>query len=176
MDALQAIRTRRSIRVYQDKPVPEELVQQILTAAMYAPSAGDARPWQFVVITDCKLLRQIPTVHPHAPMAEQAPLAILVCGDAGMEKYPGNWPLDCAAAVENLLLAAHALGLGGVWTGCIPIKAAWRAWCGCLASPSTFWPTRSLSWVTPRSSRPTRSGTRQAASMSMACRPPKEHV
>ena len=66
MDALQAIRTRRSIRVYQDKPVPEELVQQILAAAMYAPSAGNAQPWQFVVVNDRKLLQQIPKVHPHA--------------------------------------------------------------------------------------------------------------
>ena len=120
MDALHAIRTRRSIRAYQDKPVSENLVEQILAAAMYAPSAGNAQPWQFVVINDCKLLHQIPKIHPHAPMAEQAPLAILVCGDPNMEKYPGNWPLDCAAAVQNLLLAAHALGLGGVWTGIYP--------------------------------------------------------
>ena len=118
MDALQAIRTRRSIRAYQDKPVPQDLVNQILTAAMYA--SRQRRPWEFVVVTDRKLLRQIPAVHPHAPMAEQAPLAILVCGDSGREKYPGNWPLDCAAAVQNLLLAAHALGLGGVWTGVYP--------------------------------------------------------
>ncbi len=120
MDALQAIRTRRSIRAYQDKPVPDCLVQQILTAAMYAPSAGNAQPWQFVVINDRKLLQQIPQVHPHAAMAEQAPLAVLVCGDPSREKYPGNWPLDCAAAVQNLLLAAHSLGLGGVWTGVYP--------------------------------------------------------
>ena len=120
MDALHAIRTRRSIRAYQDKPVAEELVQQILTAAMYAPSAGNARPWQFVVINDRKLLQEIPEVHPHAPMADQAPLAVLVCGDLSIEKCPGNWPLDCAAATENLLLAAHALGLGGVWTGVYP--------------------------------------------------------
>ena len=120
MDALHAISTRRSIRTYQDKPVPEDLVQQILTAAMYAPIAGNAQPWQFVIVNDRKLLRQIPNVHPHAPMAEQAPLAILVCGDPNMEKFPGNWPLDCAAATQNLLLAAHALGLGGVWTGVYP--------------------------------------------------------
>jgi nitroreductase len=120
MDTLQAIRTRRSIRVYQDKSVPQDLIDQVLAAAMYAPSAGDARPWQFVVIDDRKLLRQIPAVHPHAPMAEQAPLAILVCGDLGREKYSGNWPLDCAAAVENLLLATHAVGLGSVWTGVYP--------------------------------------------------------
>jgi nitroreductase len=96
------------------------LIDQILTAAMYAPSAGNARPWEFVVVTDRKLLRQIPGVHPHAPMVEQAPLAILVCADPSREKYPGNWPLDCAAAVQNLLLATHALGLGGVWTGVYP--------------------------------------------------------
>ena len=64
MDALQAIHTRRSIRAYQDRPVSEELVQQILTAAMYAPSAGNAQPWQFVVTNDRKLLQQIPKLHP----------------------------------------------------------------------------------------------------------------
>jgi nitroreductase len=120
MDTLEAIRTRRSIRLYQNKPVPKGLVDQILAAAMYAPSAGNARPWQFVVVDDHRLLQQIPKVHPHAPMAEQAPLSILVCADPGLEKYPGNWPLDCAASVQNLLLAAHALGLGGVWTGVYP--------------------------------------------------------
>jgi nitroreductase len=120
MDTLQAIRTRRSIRVYQNKSIPQESVEQLMTAAMYAPSAGNAQPWEFMVITDRTILKQIPTVHPHAPMAEQAPLAILVCGDPSKEKCPGNWPLDCAAAVQNLLLAAHALGLGGVWTGVYP--------------------------------------------------------
>ncbi len=120
MDALEAIHTRRSIRKYQDRLVPEELVQEVLAAAMSAPSARNAQPWQFVVIADRALLAQIPRVCPNAPMAAHAPLAILVCGDLSLEKSPGYWVVDCAAAVQNLLLAAHALGLGAVWTGVYP--------------------------------------------------------
>jgi len=120
MDPLDAIRTRRSIRKYQDKPVPEELIEKLLAAAMYAPSACNAQPWQFVLLQDRKLLREVPKIHPYAAMAAQAPLAILVCGDTSLEISPGYWAIDCSAAVENLLLAAHALGLGAVWTGVYP--------------------------------------------------------
>jgi nitroreductase len=120
MDALEAILTRRSIRKYEEKPVPEELVKKLLAAAMSAPSANNTQPWHFVVVTDRQLLAEIPKVNPYAKMAADAPLAILVCGDATLELAPGYWVVDCAAAVENLLLAAHALGLGAVWTGIYP--------------------------------------------------------
>lgn len=120
MDALQAIHTRRSIRQYQDRPVPEELVRQVLAAAMSAPSARNARPWRFVVISDRELLSEVPKINPNAPMAEQAAVAVLVCGDLSLEKSAGYWVVDCAAAAENMLLAAHALGLGAVWTGVYP--------------------------------------------------------
>lgn len=120
MDTLEAIHTRRSIRKYQDMPVPEDLVRQVLAAAMHAPSARNAQPWQFVVIDDRRLLAEIPRINPNAHMAGRAPTAILICGDLGLEKSPGYWVVDCAAAAENLLLAAHALGLGAVWTGVYP--------------------------------------------------------
>jgi len=115
MEALEAIHTRRSIRKYQDKPVPDELIQRILAAAMSAPSANNTQPWHFVVITDREVLAQIPKVNPNATMATDAPLAILVCGDVTLAMAPGYWVVDCSAAVENLLLAAHAVGLGAVW-------------------------------------------------------------
>lgn len=120
MDALEAIHTRRSIRKYADRPVPDELVQKILRAAMSAPSACNTQPWHFVVITDRKLLARVPKVNPYAAMAKGAPLAILVAGDVTLKQVPGYWVVDCAAAVQNLLLAAHALGLGAVWTGVYP--------------------------------------------------------
>jgi len=120
MDALEAIHTRRSIRKYQDKPVPEEVVEKLLAAAMSAPSARNQQPWQFVVLSDRQLLTQVPQIMPNAPMVARAPLAILVCGDLALEKSPGYWVVDCAAATQNLLLAAHALALGAVWCGVYP--------------------------------------------------------
>lgn len=120
MDTLEAIHTRRSIRQYQDKSVPEELLRKLLSAAMTAPSARNQQPWEFIVITEKDLLQKISGVNPNADMAAEAPLAILVCGNLAIETSPGYWVIDCAAATQNLLLAAHALGLGAVWTGTYP--------------------------------------------------------
>lgn len=120
MDTLEAIHTRRSVRAYQDRPVPEKVIQQLLAAAMAAPSARNQQPWEFILLTDRKILEQVARINPNAQMAAQAPLAILVCGNLKIEISPGYWVLDCAAAVQNLLLCAHALGLGAVWTGTYP--------------------------------------------------------
>jgi nitroreductase len=133
MDVLEAIFTRRSIRNFKPDPVPEEFIQEILSAAMTAPSAGNQQPWQFIVIHSRELLDAIPDFHPHAEMVRQAPLAILVCGDLRLEHHKGFWVQDCSAAVMNLLLAAHALGLGAVWTGVYPREEraeAFRKLCG----------------------------------------------
>ena len=122
METLDAIHTRRSIRQYQGKPVPDVLIQKLLAATMQAPSACNQQPWQFVVIDDRAILTQIPPFMPNAAMVVNAPLAILVCGDLYLhvEKSEGYWVVDCAAAVQNMLLAAHALGLGAVWCGVYP--------------------------------------------------------
>lgn len=122
METLEAIHTRRSIRKYTDRPVPRELVTELLRAAMSAPSAVNAQPWIFIVIDDRKLLDEVPTFSPYAGMCREAPLAILVCGDTTLEKVPGYWVQDCSAATQNLLLAAHDAGLGAVWTGIYPMK------------------------------------------------------
>jgi nitroreductase len=122
MEILEAIHTRRSIRKYTDRPIPEELITEILRAAMSAPSAVNAQPWIFIVIDDRRLLDEIPTFSPYASMCREAPIAILVCGDLTFEKIPGYWVQDCSAATQNLLLAAHAVGLGAVWTGIYPMK------------------------------------------------------
>jgi nitroreductase len=114
MDAIQAILTRRSIRQYTQAPVPTELVETLLRAASSAPSAGNRQPWQFAVIRDRAKLDAIPGFHPHAEMVRSARLAILVCADASAQPDPGYWVQDCSAAMQNLLLAAHAQGLGAV--------------------------------------------------------------
>jgi nitroreductase len=122
MDLFQAIRTRRSIRKFRPDPVPASHVQELLYAAMMAPSAGNQQPWQFVVITDRSKLDAIIPIHGYAAMAAHAPMAILVCGDLSLEKFAGFWIQDCSAAMQNLLLAAHAKGLGAVWCGVYPVE------------------------------------------------------
>ena len=120
MEATEAILSRRSIRKYTGQPVSEDLVKEILEAAMAAPSAGNEQPWQFIVLRSRQIMDEVPTIHPHSEMIREAALAILVCGDTQLEKYAGFWVQDCAAATQNLLLAAHAKGLGAVWCGLYP--------------------------------------------------------
>lgn len=122
METLHAIHTRRSIRRFRPEPVSATVVEDMLAAAMMAPSAGNEQPWQFLVITDRDRLDAVAAAHPYASMAAHAPLAILVCGDLSLEKYAGFWVQDCSAAMQNLLLAAHAKGLGAVWTGIYPVN------------------------------------------------------
>ena len=122
METFETIITRRSIRKYSDKIVPSELIDKLIKAAMYAPSARNTQPWHFMVIDDRQLLNQIPEIHPFADMCRQASHAIFVCGDVNIEKLEGYISLNCAAATQNILLAAHELGLGSVWLGVYPRK------------------------------------------------------
>jgi nitroreductase len=120
MDLMEALTTRRSVRRFEPRPVPGELVKMMLRAAMQAPSAANAQPWHFVVITERLALEKVTEFHPAAESLHQATLAILVCGDSQLEKRPDRWIMDCSAATQNILLAAHASGLGAVWLGIHP--------------------------------------------------------
>lgn len=120
MDALEAILTRRSIRKYINKPIPDDILKQLLTTAVSAPSAGNQQPWHFIIINEKKILNDIANFHPHAKFLKDAPIAILVCGDLNLETFKGYWMIDCAAATENILIAIRALGLGGCWIGIYP--------------------------------------------------------
>ena len=120
MEAIECIQTRRSIRKYLDKDVSDELITELLKAAMTAPSAGNQQPWQFIVITDRKLLNKITEFHEYAQMCKDSHLAILVCADISSIRHEGMWEQDCSAATQNILLAAHAHGLGAVWCGVYP--------------------------------------------------------
>jgi nitroreductase len=88
---------------------------------MSAPSAGNEQPWHFIVIRDRQIMEEIIEYCPHAAMLKTAAAAILVCADRSIDKYGvGYWPLDCAAATENILIAVSAIGLGAVWLGVYP--------------------------------------------------------
>jgi len=118
MEAMEAILSRRSIRKYTENIVPQELVTELLKSAMSAPSATNRQPWHFVVICDRNILDKIPEFHPYADALFLAPIAIAVCGDSSLQS--AFWIQDCAAASENILLAAHATGLGAVWLSIYP--------------------------------------------------------
>ena len=120
MDAINAILTRRSIRKYNKQQIPDRVIKELLDAAVSAPSAGNEQPWQFVIIDDRRILNEIPKFHSHSSMLREAEKAILVCADTELETHKGYFPLDCSAATQNILLAAHAKGLGSCWLGIYP--------------------------------------------------------
>ena len=120
MDAIEALITRRSIRSFTSRPVSLDLVRELIRAAMHAPSAGNEQPWHFVILTNREILDRISEFHPYAGMVSECPVAVLACADPRQEKHPGMWLQDLSAATENLLLAAHAHGLGAVWVALHP--------------------------------------------------------
>ena len=90
---MNAILSRRSIRKYTKQPISKETIRKILEAAMCAPSAGNERPWHFIIIDDPLVLKAIPTFHQHAKMLKEASVAILICSDMNLEKHKGMWVL-----------------------------------------------------------------------------------
>ncbi|MBN2689123.1 MAG: nitroreductase family protein [Gammaproteobacteria bacterium] len=120
MNVLEAIYSRRSVRKYTAVEVSKQNVEVMLRAAMSAPSAGNQQPWQFIVVDDKDLIDKIPTVHPYAHMCRDAYLVIIPCIDLKKEKHESFAVQDLAAATQNILLAARALGLGAVWLGTYP--------------------------------------------------------
>ena len=116
---IENIMTRTSIRQFTDQTISADTIETLLRAGMAAPTAVNKQPWHFVAVTSKDKLEEMAINNPNARMLEQAPLTIVVCGD--MQKalegeVRALWVQDCSAATENILLAAHGLGLGAVWT------------------------------------------------------------
>lgn len=137
MSVFEIIRTRRSIRVYEDKPVEEDKLRRVLEAARMAPSAGNRQPWRFIVVTDPKVKEEIikvkerfrpspprspppsvPGRPPRLSPLHTAPIIIVGCAMPS-ESFPGTdfWKIDVSIALQNLVLAAWELGLGTCWVG-----------------------------------------------------------
>lgn len=112
--------SRRSVRRYTADPVEEASWVEMIRAGMYAPSAGDQRPWHFILSRDKSVLEAVPSIHPHAAMVPGAAGVIVVCGLPSAGRHPAMWVQDCSAATQNILLAAESLGLGAVWLGVHP--------------------------------------------------------
>jgi len=126
---------RRSIRRFTDQKIDHKTIKRILTAAMYAPSAVNKQPWHFVVVDNPGLLKQMMEIHPHARMLSTASHGIVVCGDEKLQHGDGYWVVDCGAATQNLLLAAHHYGLGGCWVGLHPREERKASFSELLALP-----------------------------------------
>ena len=131
--ALDVIMTRTSIRSFTGDPVSTEQLETILKAGMAAPTAMNGQPWRFVVVTDKDKIAEVFAAGPRSGMFTTAGAVIVVCGQTTMMRKPFGqpdgpetevenifWYEDCSAAAENILLAAHALGLGAVWTAGYP--------------------------------------------------------
>lgn len=140
METIQALLTRRSVRHYTNELVSAEQQETILKAAMHAPSANNQQPWQFIVVTEREKLTHLTELHPYAKSLLEAPMCIVVCGDLDLAKSADYWVQDCSAATQNLMVAAHALGLGTVWLGVYPREARYKAIQEYLGLPETVVP------------------------------------
>ena len=149
---------RRSIRVYSPGEVSEPAVTRLLEAAMAAPSAMTKDPWRFIVVRDKQTLSKLAALHPGAAMLSVAAMAIVVCGDldAAFERQISYLLQDCSAAIENLLLAAHAQGLGACWVGIHPGEPLLKRVKELLSLPASIIPVAAVSLGQPGEQPPPR--------------------
>ena len=121
---IASIENRRSVRKYKtDQQVTREQLDQLIEAAMLAPSACNSRPWEFIAVTKREILDEIARIHPNAKMCATATAVIVVVALPQVGKPSGYFPQDCGAATQNILLEAEAMGLGTCWCGVYPKDA-----------------------------------------------------
>lgn len=133
MDVFEAIKNRRSIRAFTDQPISEKQIHRLIDAARWAPSAGNIQPWEFIVVKNAETKRKLAEAALKQTFIKEAPVVIVVCanevrsgqgyGARGVNLYCLQ---DTAAATQNLLLAAHALGLAACWVGAFQEEEAKR--------------------------------------------------
>ena len=119
---IENIMTRTSIRQFTSQPIAKDTLVSIVKAGMAAPSAVNLQPWSFIIVDEPEVLNKLNEAHPYSNL-KTATAAIIVCGlpdKTDNEEIRAYWVQDCSAASENILLAAHAYGLGAVWCGVYP--------------------------------------------------------
>jgi nitroreductase len=162
---LSDIFSRRSVRAYQPGEVAEDLVRDLLEAAMAAPSAVAKDPWEFIVVRKRATLVKLAEGLPNGKMLAGAPLAIVVCGDLrrAHDRQLSYLLQDCSAAVENLLLAANTLGLGACWLGIHPREKRIDLLRELLTIPEPVIPVAAIALGRPAESPEPRTRYREAA-------------
>jgi nitroreductase len=153
METLKAILTRRSIRKYSKKNIPEEYYEILIRAAMHAPTARNKQPWHFIIISDRNILHKLSLANTSWQMLDDADKAIVVCGDYNLEDAESYMIQDCAAATQNILLAAHELGLGTVWLGVHPREERLKPITELLQIPGHILPVSMISVGRPDEQR-----------------------
>jgi len=156
---------RRSVRAYRQQEVSDEMLRDILEAAMAAPSAVAKDPWAFVVVRNREMLAKIAEGLPNGKMLRDAAQGIVVCGDLqrAHDQQLSYLLQDCTAAIENLLLAASILGLGACWLGVHPRQERVQHLRSLLAIPEPVIPIATISVGWPAESPPPRTRYRQDA-------------
>ena len=154
IDALTAIHTRRSCRDFTGEPVKDEDVQAILAAGMAAPSAKNSQPWSFVVMRTPESLQRITQSKPLTAYALKAGVAILVCADVSPRPGSHLAVVSTAICVQNMLLAAHSLGYGGVYLEIYPDEGQVKAWRSMVNLPEYMVPLTVLAIGKPNSYLP----------------------
>ena len=156
-ETIETILSRRSIRCVTPDPVEHETLITLLKAAMAAPTACNSQPWEFVVVTEPKVLDQIRAKFLFARY--NAPAAIVVCGNpdiANNVEGRRHWEHDCSAATENILLAAAGLGLGAVWIGIHPYPSKIKPVAEVLGIPENVTPLSMVYVGHPAETKPPR--------------------
>ncbi len=151
---IDCIMTRASVRSYTDEQVSDSIVNIILRAGMAAPTAANQQPWHFVVVNEHNLKDSITAAFEYTKMVEHCSFAVVVCGDMdnlfeGDIPDGGFWVEDCSAASENMLIGAHALGVGGVWCGIYPLKDREQRLRAILNLPSNLTPLNVMAFGYP---------------------------
>jgi len=124
MDVLEAVKGRRSIRAFKNRDVPAEIVEKLIEAARWAPSAGNIQPWEFIIVRKPKIKRRLAEAALDQVFIEEAPVVIVVCANEvrssqgyGVRGETLYCIQDTAAATQNIHLTAYSLGLGTCWVG-----------------------------------------------------------
>ena len=149
----EAIFKRMSVRHFLETPVPDTAIEQLLRAAMQAPSAGNQQPWEFWVIRNPEIQKALTKTSRWTASCARAPLLFALACDSTRLKFSEDWQMDMSAATENLLLEAVDLGLGCVWMGVAPVPSRMKLVKDVLQMDDKYWPFCLIACGYPKKTR-----------------------